>query len=153
MLGVKVDVGEEMDQLRTRKPRPCYRTYTQTALHCLFVGSTDYCAVYYAVAGDTAKLAEFARTSSHGVDDYDDEGQTALHLAADQGLAEAVSLLTHSGANINVPREEDNRTPLHIAGVACMCACCMFRPQVAEQCEAFAYKSSLVLLSWLTNIL
>eukprot|EP00877_Chromochloris_zofingiensis_P007246 jgi/Chrzof1/2775/Cz11g28230.t1 len=65
--------------------------------------------------GDTAKLAEFARTSSHGVDDYDDEGQTALHLAADQGLAEAVSLLTHSGANINVPREEDNRTPLHIA--------------------------------------
>lgn len=68
--------------------------------------------------GDIECLAEVARSSSHGVDgldEYDDEGQTALHLAADQGLAEAVAILSTSGADLNVPREEDSRTPLHIA--------------------------------------
>lgn len=66
-------------------------------------------------AGDIQCLAEAARTSSAGVNDYDDEGQTPLHIAADQGLPEAVSVLSSHGADINVPREEDNRTPLHIA--------------------------------------
>ena len=34
------------------------------------------------------------------------------HLAADQGLAEAVAILSTSGADLNAPREEDSRTPL-----------------------------------------
>jgi hypothetical protein len=34
------------------------------------------------------------------------------HLAADQGLTEAVAILSTSGADLNVPREEDSRTPL-----------------------------------------
>lgn len=38
-------------------------------------------------------MAEFARSSS-GVNDYDDEGQAPLHVAADKGLTEAVSILT-----------------------------------------------------------
>ncbi|KAF8056385.1 ANK3 [Scenedesmus sp. PABB004] len=67
-------------------------------------------------SGDIDNLVEFARTSSQvGVNDYDDEGQAPLHLAADKGIAEAVGILTGHGANIDVPREEDNRTPLHIA--------------------------------------
>lgn len=68
--------------------------------------------------GDIQCLAEVARSSSHGFDgvnEYDDEGQTALHIAADQGLTEAVAILSTRGADLNVPREEDSRTPLHIA--------------------------------------
>ncbi len=34
---------------------------------------------------------DIARSSSSGVNDYDDDGQAALHVAADAGLAEAVS--------------------------------------------------------------
>jgi hypothetical protein len=34
------------------------------------------------------------------------------HLAADQGLTEAVAILSTSGADLNIPREEDSRTPL-----------------------------------------
>jgi hypothetical protein len=46
-------------------------------------------------AGDIDCLAEFARTSSTAaVNDYDDEGQAALHVAADKGLTEAISILT-----------------------------------------------------------
>lgn len=37
------------------------------------------------------------------------------HVAADQGLPEAIKLLAGNGARVNVPREEDQRTPLHIA--------------------------------------
>jgi hypothetical protein len=45
--------------------------------------------------GDFDCLAEFARTSSTAaVNDYDDEGQAALHVAADKGLTEAISILT-----------------------------------------------------------
>lgn len=40
-------------------------------------------------------MAEFARTSTTAaVNDYDDEGQAALHVAADKGLTEAISILT-----------------------------------------------------------
>lgn len=121
-------------------------------------------------------LVEFARTSVHAaLNDYDDAGQAPLHVAADAGLTEAISILTGarprprggtsarlpaaararararptgwraprsgrprgsplrrlpaphpplsarrarragSGADIDMPREEDNRTPLHIA--------------------------------------
>jgi hypothetical protein len=46
-------------------------------------------------AGDIDCLAEFARTSTTAaVNDYDDEGQAALHVAADKGLTEAISILT-----------------------------------------------------------
>jgi hypothetical protein len=43
-------------------------------------------------------LAEFARTSSQGVNDYDDEGQAPLHVAADKGISEAVGILTGDSA-------------------------------------------------------
>lgn len=46
-------------------------------------------------AGDVDCLAEFARSSiTAAVNDYDDEGQAALHVAADKGLTEAISILT-----------------------------------------------------------
>ncbi len=67
------------------------------------------------LTGDIDCLAEFARTSHGEVNDYDDEGQAPLHVAADRGDSEAVNILTGNGADIDVPREEDNRTPLHIA--------------------------------------
>jgi hypothetical protein len=44
--------------------------------------------------GDIDCLAEFARASSQGVNDYDDEGQAPLHVAADKGISEAVGILT-----------------------------------------------------------
>lgn len=66
-------------------------------------------------AGDIECLAEAARSSSLGIgglNAYDDEGQTALHIAADQGHAEAVAILGTAGADVNAAREEDGRTPL-----------------------------------------
>ena len=39
-----------------------------------------------------------------------------MHVAADAGSAEAVRLLLRQGgADVNAPREEDRRSPLHIA--------------------------------------
>lgn len=51
--------------------------------------------MFMCLAGDIDCLAEFARTSSTAaVNDYDDEGQAALHVAADKGNTEAISILT-----------------------------------------------------------
>jgi hypothetical protein len=60
---------------------------------CLPAGTCPFatCKLH---AGDIDCLAEFARASSQGVNDYDDEGQAPLHVAADKGISEAVSILT-----------------------------------------------------------
>lgn len=46
--------------------------------------------------GDIDCLAEFARSSSgiRELNNYDDEGQAPLHVAADKGLTEAVTILS-----------------------------------------------------------
>jgi hypothetical protein len=53
------------------------------------------------LAGDIDCLAEFARASSQGVNDYDDEGQAPLHVAADKGISEAISILTGDSSSSN----------------------------------------------------
>jgi hypothetical protein len=53
------------------------------------------CCVPVGRAEEIDTLADLARTSSTAaVNDYDDAGQAALHVAADKGNAEAISILT-----------------------------------------------------------
>ena len=48
------------------------------------------------------------------IDTRDDAGKTALHWAAEDGLLDAVLMLTEHGANINT-KDKSGDTPLHLA--------------------------------------
>jgi hypothetical protein len=54
------------------------------------------------------------RKAGANVDAADSQGNTALHLAALHGFADAVAALLSAGADVNKPRQ-DGRRPLHAA--------------------------------------
>lgn len=81
-------------------------------------------------AGDIDCLAEFARTSSTAaVNDYDDEGQAALHVAADKGSTEAISILTGKCTQRCV---QDVRVPLQGSTQVC----CRQGSRYTDHCAA-----------------
>jgi len=70
--------------------------------------------------GDASETRGYQRVIdmlARGVDDIDavdDEGNAALHVAADEGLEREVSLLTREGCALDT-RNRHGRTPLHLA--------------------------------------
>ena len=66
-----------------------------------------------AARGDVSRL-ERAISEGAGVDERDEDGQTALHVAAKECHLFAVMLLVAKGANPNA-RDDEKRTPLHLA--------------------------------------
>ncbi len=67
-----------------------------------------------AKTGDIARLQELLNADPSLVNSPDDNVMTPLHLAAEAGATEAVSLLIRSGANVNAA-DFQNRIPLHLA--------------------------------------
>ena len=76
-----------------------------------------------AATGDTAKLARLlnavtATSDSLQVKSVDEEGNSALMLAAHSGHAQCIDLLCAAGADTNQSRETDNKTSLVFATIA-----------------------------------
>ncbi|KAK7063128.1 hypothetical protein SK128_019325 [Halocaridina rubra] len=67
-----------------------------------------------ASTGDMKTLIELLEGGEVDVDATDEKERTALHLAADRGQLEVVSLLLTKECNVNLP-DADGRTPLHCA--------------------------------------
>ena len=68
---------------------------------------------------DISRLKELLQSSSSGVDvnSLDESGQTPLHLAADRGSVDCVTLLLEAGANV-LAADSDGFTALHVAVIA-----------------------------------
>ena len=68
---------------------------------------------------NVSRLKELLQSSSSGVDvnSLDESGQTALHLAADRGSVDCVTLLLEAGANV-LAADTDGFTALHVAVIA-----------------------------------
>ena len=67
-----------------------------------------------AASGESARVAT-AIAGGAPVNCRDADGRTALHLATSSGHVDTVAVLLDRGADANAKREEDSRTPLHIA--------------------------------------
>jgi ankyrin repeat protein len=71
-------------------------------------------------SGDEAEvLAEVNRVLTQGGVDvaaYTDEGESALHLAAQNGFAEVAAALVFSGCDVEA-RDNNGNTPLHDAAL------------------------------------
>lgn len=52
---------------------------------------------------------------TQAINEYDDEGLTALHWAADMGFARVVEILLSHGSDVNSKDIESGQTPLHYA--------------------------------------
>lgn len=55
--------------------------------------------------------------SADNINNKDEDGFTALHLAADRGHVEAVKILIDAGADLNI-KTDDEETALHLACIA-----------------------------------
>ncbi|XP_051171211.1 ankyrin repeat domain-containing protein 27-like [Leptopilina boulardi] len=55
------------------------------------------------------------KKSHLGINTCNSQGQTALHIACDNGHVEIVQLLLDAGANVNVINKIQGQTPLHLA--------------------------------------
>jgi len=73
--------------------------------------------ISYARANDVLKLQRTVDMGLIDVNVVDDNGQTALHLAASKGALEAVCMLLKSGASVDIA-DKDGNTPYALAKLA-----------------------------------
>lgn len=66
-----------------------------------------------AESGDTNAVRQTLSLQRHGIDDRDEDGLTALHLAVREGFSEVVELLLACEANPNVP-SSSGYTPMYL---------------------------------------
>lgn len=55
------------------------------------------------------------KKSHLGINSCNSNGETALHIACENGHTEIVQLLLDAGANVNVINKSEGQTPLHLA--------------------------------------
>ena len=83
-------------------------------------GNADPYSLHKAARDDNVTLLREllqSSTSSIDVNSFDESNQTALHLAADRGSVDCVTLLLDAGANV-LAADTDGFTALHVAVIA-----------------------------------
>jgi len=63
--------------------------------------------------GDTECVEVFLNELGTDVNSYDDNGMTALHIAAKTGDFDTINILLKHGANVNIRSKKDGTVPLH----------------------------------------
>ncbi len=96
-------------------------------------------AFWCALTGQNRLLEHLLRRGAR-VEDTDDQGRTALHVAASNNHLRVVAVLLGAGADVNAQASRGGETPLHLAaerGHLAVCECLVFnKAQLAVKDEA-----------------